>query len=869
MNRKPEQVQESLAPTWFVLGAAFLSGFTFFVAELVWYRVSTPLLGSTVYGFGLVLCVVLAGIGMGGAANSWIVSRWQPRLAGFTLVSAAQAIFVLLPYAMGDRLAYAALVLNESLRGFGFASAALGWTIIVSVLAFVPSLLAGIQFPLLVSLLGRGNDGVGRELGRAYFWNTVGSITGSLLGGFVLIPMLSATHTWVVAAGLIALMSALSFLLGRSDREEAGWMSYASFVGLAACVAMASLCQGPTAAWMQTPIGYGRLPDYPKTSLTLEQWTRTQRCQLVKAFDGRDANVAVVVGGDQHAFLTNGKSDGSALGDAPTQVMFGLVGGLLHPRDLEQCCVVGLGTGSTAGWLAALPTVTRVDAIEIESRGADLAREFSTVNLRAMDNPKVRLIVGDGREVMQTSDRVYDLIASEPSNPYRAGVANLYTQEFYQSVRQRLSKDGVFCQWLQGYETDPATVKLIISTLCVAFEKVEVWTTHGSDLLFVCSPSPKPWDLSLVRKRLGQPVYAEACARLWHTGSAEGVFSRCLSNAICTRLIAIDVAEINTDDRNQLEFASAKNMGRNLEEPLLHLFSKAAPRHFDVPAVTGQLDLARLAYERCDVFIDRADILEVVIRNAGAVADALRAKKQLDAYANVADYATYLSMLGSRQPQTIEERITFAIATALTADPRAAAAATALDQVLPESKPLLTAMRVAMDHDPKTDTRAVCDAITALRRSPWIDERLTSWLRNHLVTLSRRDASSHPAMARQLYEALITPLEEGYFAETRSTVLTQLSNYLTAQERLQAIDSWGKSFPFTGPELATRFVTYAEIDHPGLARARTDLQRFIDLGGHVPSTMSPVIAMLMGVQPGQEVAMMRAFHKQQTAAVTK
>ena len=102
---------------------------------------------------------------------------------GFTLVSALQALAVLVPFALGDRVAHMALVLNTSLRGLGLTELALGWVVIMSVLAFLPSVLSGIQFPLLVSLLGRGNAGVGRQLGRAYLWNTFGSITGSLLGG--------------------------------------------------------------------------------------------------------------------------------------------------------------------------------------------------------------------------------------------------------------------------------------------------------------------------------------------------------------------------------------------------------------------------------------------------------------------------------------------------------------------------------------------------------------------------------------------------------------------------------------------------------------------------------------------------------------
>jgi len=190
-ERGAETCVAAKAPPAFVLAAAFMSGFTFFLAELVWYRVSTPLLGGSVYGFGLVLCVVLVGMGTGGLLYALILKKAEPSMGGFKILSALQALAILLPFALGDRIAHLALILNDSLRGLGLAEMALGWAVVMSVLAFIPSLLSGIQFPLLVSLLGRGNAGVGQQLGQAYLWNTIGSITGSLLGGFLLVPLLA------------------------------------------------------------------------------------------------------------------------------------------------------------------------------------------------------------------------------------------------------------------------------------------------------------------------------------------------------------------------------------------------------------------------------------------------------------------------------------------------------------------------------------------------------------------------------------------------------------------------------------------------------------------------------------------------------
>jgi spermidine synthase len=141
------------------------------------------------------------------------------------------------------------------------------------------------------------------------------------------------------------------------------------------------------------------------------------------------------------AFVINGKVDGNARGDASMQVMGGLLGALLHPSP-RRAMVIGLGSGSTAGWLAAVPGMQRVDAVELEPLILRVARECAAVTRDAMRNPLLHVAMGDAREVLLTTRRRYDVVFSEPSNPYRAGIASLYTREYYEAVRDRLDEDG-------------------------------------------------------------------------------------------------------------------------------------------------------------------------------------------------------------------------------------------------------------------------------------------------------------------------------------------------------------------------------------------------------------------------------------------
>src|SRR5262249_20713329 len=154
-----------------------------------------------------------------------------------------------------------------------------------------------------------------------------------------------------------------------------------------------------------------------------------------------------------YAFIVNGKSDGSARGDAGTQVMSGLLGVLRNPQA-RRALVVGLGTGSTAGGLAAMPGVERVDGLGAGPAGVEGGRDCAPVNHDAMANPKLHVTIGDARELLLTSNALYDVIASEPSNPFRAGIASMFTAEYYQAARRRLTADGVFAQWIQAYEID-------------------------------------------------------------------------------------------------------------------------------------------------------------------------------------------------------------------------------------------------------------------------------------------------------------------------------------------------------------------------------------------------------------------------------
>ena len=388
---------------------------------------------------------------------------------------------------------------------------------------------------MLIALLGRGRERIGWHIGLAYTCNTVGAIAGLLAGGLGLLPLLSATGAWklsvVVLAGLVAIVWIASLI---KDRRV--FPLTASALLTAAAVLL--LCvTGPTAAWRQSPIGAGRGEGETVNSPNAkEEWLRNARRYISYQVDGVESCLGISINSGV-SFLINGKSDGHAVYDASTQVMIGLFGAILQPQA-TRALVVGLGSGSTAGWLGDIPSMERVDVVELERAVLKVAEVCAPVNRNVLANPKVHITIGDAREALLTTPEQYDLIVSEPSNPYRAGVASLYTREYYDAAARRLRPGGLFLQFVQAYEVDSSTIRSIFATFAASFPKVETWQTNGTDLLFVGSMEPVRYDADALRARMAQEPFKTALTKIWRVTDVEGLLAHYIANDSFSRKMA-------------------------------------------------------------------------------------------------------------------------------------------------------------------------------------------------------------------------------------------------------------------------------------------------------------------------------------------
>jgi spermidine synthase len=551
-----EEVRDAAAPVWFTLSAAGLVGFVFCLMELVWYRMLGPLLGGTVFSFGLVLAMALLGIGLGGVAHGLRVRARGATLTAFAWTCLVEAAFVAIPYALGDRLAVVTAVLRP-LGGLSFSLQVAEWALVTGVVVLPAAFMSGVQFPLLIGLLGRGSDDVGRDVGRTTATNALGAIAGSLAGGFGLLPALTAPGCWRLVVWLLLALGAAAVALEVRRRPVAALAPLLPGLLAFACLR----ATGPTAAWRHSPIGAGRVnAALLRTPNDVLAWEHGRRSAIGWETEGRESSVAIDYA-EGLTFVVNGKADGNARSDSATPVMLGVLGALLTPHP-QRAMVVGLGTGETAGWLGAIDSITRVDVAELEPAILEVARRSDVINRGVLENPKVHIELGDARELLLTSKEQYDVIASEPSNPYRAGVASLFTREYYQAASSRLDQDGVFLQWLQGYEVDAPTVRTVIATLASVFPDVEAWELSPWDLAFVAAKKPMVHDLAQIRARLAQEPYRSAAGLSWRVSDVEGFLSHFVATGGLARKVAEQEGEsLNTDDDNIVEFGFARAVG--------------------------------------------------------------------------------------------------------------------------------------------------------------------------------------------------------------------------------------------------------------------------------------------------------------------
>ncbi len=496
---------------------SLLAGFAMMALQTTFNRVGALAFGASQFTFASIVAVFVACIALGSLAVSAIGNI--PR----GLVVGSQWLLVLLLFplylVMEDAVYWAHVIrilfypIDEAFHAYHL----LNFEAVFLVL-FVPVGLSGALLPLLFHELRREVRELGSVAGRLYAWNTFGSLLGALFGGYLLLFWLDLHHVYRLAMLALAVgASILTVLVLRPMPRFAALVKFAVPVVLMATLGAIALLP----AWSPEKLSAGlfRIRSEGQFSFLGPERLFAGRDigEVVSYDDGPTSTVTVIDpdgSAENRSIVVNGKSDGALFTDYTTMALTALIPALMAESH-ENGFVIGYGTGVTTGELAALDATRTVTVAEISRGVIQAAPLFDDGNLAASKNPKVSIRRGDAYRALLQSREVYDVIISEPSNPWVVGVEMLYSREFLEAARERLAPGGVYAQWFHIYESDPAVVALVLRTYASVFPHISVWYTLGFDLLLLgFNQVDRALDVEALEERFARDDFAAGFARV-------------------------------------------------------------------------------------------------------------------------------------------------------------------------------------------------------------------------------------------------------------------------------------------------------------------------------------------------------------------
>jgi len=455
-----------------VLVAMLLSGFAALMDEVAWTRVLGLVAGPTTYAFTLMLASMIAGLGIGAALGSRLARRnvTISTLAWVEIVISLASVAILpafgeLPLWIG-RIVTRYVEHFDIIQGIEF--------LIFFGLMLVPATFLGMTFPIASRLYAKSDSLLGSEVSAVYAFNTFGGILGSLAAGFVVIPHLGTQRALIIAAAINA-GAAIALMFGRIR-----WVQLtAALAVIPAAVVIPK--------WNPELMSSGAYKYAPYYSPRADLESTLTAGELLYFREGATTTVTVRKQHGDTLLAVDGKVDATDSGDMTTQKMLGHLP-LLLSEGARNVAIIGLGSGVTAGSALQHPIYT-LDVIEISPEVGEASAFFTHVNHEPLKDPRTRLIIGDGRNHLRYTRQSYDVIVSEPSNPWMSGMASLFSREFFQEALARLTPKGIHCQWMHSYNMSLADLRTIVRTFRSVFPHSQLWALNQNDFLLLGSPS--------------------------------------------------------------------------------------------------------------------------------------------------------------------------------------------------------------------------------------------------------------------------------------------------------------------------------------------------------------------------------------------
>ncbi|MFO7560932.1 MAG: fused MFS/spermidine synthase [Desulfobacterales bacterium] len=545
-----------------------VSGFCAMAYEVIWVKLLGLLVGPTTYSFTIVLVTFIACLAFGSIFFGWLADRVRNTLfllIATQLIAALSALFF--SQIMGNsQIFFAKLIFhykdNFVLLQFLKASS-------LFVFMFIPTFCLGATFPLVGKICTRSLEKTGHSIGFAYAINTVGAVLGSFCAGFLLIPFLGKEHSigLVVSIQLLTPLFICLHIVVKTKSSVLKWSPLIAGV-LAGLILIKDYPH-----WDRKMLSKGKYHRFDEIQKRKTGWLEAllngteifspaEAYELVYFGDGIGGFTTVLksnpdaIGEVTYSLLNSGKADASSSRkDMFTQTLLAHFAMLYHEKP-ENVLVLGLASGITAGEVLFYPSVKRLDGIEINRQVVAASDFFIPWNNNVLADPRTELIIQDGRAHLELTKRKYDVIISEPSNPWMAGLATLFTHEFMNLAKNRLMEDGIYVQWLHSYQMDWPTFSLVGRTFSKVFPNSMLVTTDprgelGPDFLLVGFKGKKQLDPRIAKSNL---PHARKSNNM--TLNDHNLFYNFIVSEDLTMLF--DDGPINTDNNPILEFSAPK-----------------------------------------------------------------------------------------------------------------------------------------------------------------------------------------------------------------------------------------------------------------------------------------------------------------------
>jgi spermidine synthase len=572
---------------WVGLVASAAFGLVALANQVVWTRVIALIVGPTTYAFSAMVGVFIAGLAVGAALGTRLARGRRAALWLGMMAMAAGVSIALSIHLTGRLLLWIAVAATTSPAAGASAASAVSATEVANVfsamvwrqIAVAAALLgplsvaSGAAFPLALAVASRGGTMLTPlRLSSVYAANTAGAIAGALLAGFVFVPAfgLQMTLRWsAVLSVLIGAVVLLAATTGAGQSRTTGLVSSAS-AAIASIRGLAALTTGivvaagvfTLASWDPALLSSGAYRFAPALAPGVGVGDPGELEALLTAGDllfydeGSSGTVAVRRLGGTTSLVIDGKPDASNDADMLTQKLLAHLP-LLHHEAPRRALVLGLGSGVTAGAALTHP-LTQLDVVEISPGVVTASNYFRSENRAALADPRTRLLIADGRSHLRLASSTYDVVISEPSNPWMAGVASLFTREFMTSVRERLARGGVFCQWTHTYDMSRDDLRSIVATFTSVFPHASLWLVGESDVLLIGSVSPLNADAAAFTRRYINPSVSDDLRTVAVSDIGDLIGLR-VADQTALRQYTTD-APLQTDDRMSLEFSAPRSL---------------------------------------------------------------------------------------------------------------------------------------------------------------------------------------------------------------------------------------------------------------------------------------------------------------------